>query len=118
MRTVEIGGRTVELSGSILAPLTWYNQFGDDGLFQALMRVETKMSLLDVLKLAWVMAHDADVAAGREAMGFDRWCQDVAGECDFSTLREQVVAESDATWFRAAAKRIEAERKAAEQDAG
>lgn len=109
MRTVEIGGRKVELAGSIMAPLTWYNEFHDDGLFRALLAMEgARMPMLDVLRVAWVMAHDADVAAGREAMGFDRWVSSVAGEADFSALRGEVMAESEATWFRAAAEQARA----------
>jgi hypothetical protein len=107
MQTITVGGGSVELRGTILAPLTWYNEFHDDGLFKALARVEqSPANMLDVLKVAWVMAHDAQVAAGGEAHGFDAWATAAVGEADFSAIREAVMAESSATWFRRAVEQI------------
>lgn len=109
MQSITIGGRTVELSGTILAPLTWYNAFHDDGLFAALARVEqSPANMLDVLKLTWVMAHDAAVAANQEAPGFEAWVATVAGEADFSAIRQAVMDESAGTWFRQAVEQVRA----------
>lgn len=112
MQTVNIGGKTVELSGSILAPLTYYNAFHADELFESLSRVEASAkNMLDVLHLTWVMAHDAAVASGKEAPGFEAWCKTVAGDADFSALRDAVMAESAATWFRSAIEQLEREQR-------
>lgn len=104
MRTVNIGGESVELRGSALAPLTWYDAFGDDGLYDALAGIESKssssphMPMRDILRVAWVMARDADMAAGRPVLGFEAWVaahQDV----DFVELKSAVLAEAMGSFF-------------------
>lgn len=117
MRTVQMGDESVELRGSALAPLTWYGAFGDDGLYDALARIEkttpTKPSfpMRDVLRVAWVLAHDADVAAGRAALNFDAW---VAAHpaVDFVLLKEAALGEARDAFFPSV---VNAAREAAQK---
>ena len=115
MRTVKIGGADVELRGSALAPLTWYSAFGDDGLYDAMVRIEKTsparpaFPMRDVLRLAWVLAHDADVAAGREPCGFEAWVASHA-QVDFSVLKEAAMGEARDAFFPSV---VEAARQAA-----
>ena len=109
MTSVEVGGETVELHGSARAPLTWYEAFHDDGLYDALLAVGTyrasgrpSMPMRDILRCAWVLARDADEAAGREPLGFRAWV-DAHPQVDFTELRRAVNEEAMASFFPAAA---------------
>lgn len=113
MTEVEVGGQTVELAGCARAPLTWYSEFKDDGLYDALLACGThrrgrapSMPMRDILRCAWVMAHDADEAAGRQALGFKAWVADHPS-VDFTALREAVNREAMASFFPSAARAAE-----------
>lgn len=110
MRTVNIGGESVELRGSALAPLTWYDTFGDDGLYDALAGIESRgnqphMPMRDILRVAWVMAHDADMAAGRPAPGFEEWVASHP-DVDFVEVKSAVLAEAMASFFPGLASQV------------
>ena len=113
MRVVEIGGEAVELRGTALAPLTWYDAFHDDGLYDALVSVERSsvagaphLPMRDVLRVAWVFASDADELAGRSRTPFRDW---VAAHpaADFAALRREVAGEAADAFFPSAVKAAE-----------
>ncbi len=121
MTEVELGGQTVELAGCARAPLTWYAEFKDDGLYDALLACGThrngrnpSMPMRDILRCAWVMAHDADEAAGRQAAGFKAWVA-AHPSVDFTALREAVNREAMASFFPSAARASAKAAKAAPQ---
>ena len=110
MRTVNIGGESVELRGSALAPLTWYDAFGDDGLYDALADIESqgarpRMPMRDILRVAWVMARDADMAAGRPVLGFEAWVA-AHPDVDFVELKSAVLAEAMGSFFPGLAEQV------------
>ena len=129
MRSASIGGREVALGGGPLTVLTWYNAFGEDTLYDALVRVSTrvgadgspKLPMMDILRCAWAMAQTAAEADGGKREGFESWAAGL-GEVDFVALRAEVEAEALASFFPSLARQAEGKKAArrgrAPRDAG